>query len=416
MAVTVFYLVSASTDKAIGAAAQYNRHSKARGGITTGHEAMANATFGMTNSTLAASATDLTLINILTYCASPNQKRSSNRLAYPIPCSHLCALAGFLCIVTFGIGSAVHLGDLRIVWVDRKIGFVIGLSTQYLLMPALARLISKEVLGMPDVDALGLILIGCCPGGATSNAFAYFAKGDMALSVSMTAVSNFLAFGTLPLLLFLWTRGLNVGNGVDAGQIPFLDIFGSLCMVLVPAAFGVALRHRSEKWAARAEKLGAVSGAVLIISSTFAGLIQNSATISDATLVPWKNVVGVALVAPAGMAFAALAVWLFQLPACTAAIGRKPGWLPYPSMVTIVLETGIQNTVLAIAIVTLMTRTWSAGAAFRLQLIPILWGICVSAEAVVIMFVFRYFLTREQRRQALVSNPSREEEVKEAAA
>ena len=173
---------------------------------------------------------------------------------------------------------------------------------------------------------------------------------------------------------------------------------------------------RSEKWAARAEKLGAVSGAVLIISSTFAGLIQNSATISDATLVPWKNVVGVALVAPAGMAFAALAVWLFQLPACTAAIGRKPGWLPYPSMVTIVLETGIQNTVLAIAIVTLMTRTWSAGAAFRLQLIPILWGICVSAEAVVIMFVFRYFLTREQLRQALVSNPSREEEVKEAAA
>lgn len=300
------------------------------------------------------------------------------------------------------------MSDVRLVWVDRKIAFFVGLASQYLVMPAFALLISKGVLGMPDVDAFGLILIGCCPGGATSNAFAYFAKGDMALSVSMTAVSNFLAFGTLPLLLFLWTRGMNTGSDVNAGQVPFLDIFGSLCMVLVPAALGVGLRNRSEKWASRAERLGAVSGATLIASSTLFGLIQNSSTLADANLVPWRNVVAVVLVAPAGMAFAALAVWLVQLPSCTSALGREPGWLPHASMATVVLETGIQNTVLAIAIVTLMTRTWSAGAAFRLRLIPIMWGICVSTEALIVMLCFRYFLTREQRR--LLSSPAKESE------
>ena len=227
------------------------------------------------NATAADTATDLTAINILTYV--------------------------FLGVVMFGIGAAVHLGDLRTVLRSRKLALAVGLVSQYLVMPAAARLIASGLLRMPDVDAAAIILIGCCPGGAVSNAFAYFAKADIALSISMTAISNALAFGTLPLLLFLWTRGL-ADSPFGQDTVPFLDIFASLLIVLVPAGIGVALRHKNDKWAGRAEKLGATSSAVLIMSSIFVGLIQNGSTLADAELVPWRNAAAVALVAPIGCA------------------------------------------------------------------------------------------------------------------
>ena len=349
-------------------------------------EGSRNEAMSTSNATSTDAATNLTAINILTYA--------------------------FLCVVTFGIGAAVHVSDLKQVWHSRKVGLLVGLMSQYLVMPAASRLVTS-LLSMPDVDAFGVVLIGCCPGGATSNAFAYFAKADMALSVSMTAVSNALAFGTLPLLLFLWTRDMNLGSGV--GAIPFLDIFGSLCMVLLPASVGVALRHKSAKWAKRAETLGAVSSAVLIASSVSVGLIQNASTLSDATLVPWKNVVAVALVSPIGMSFAAFAVWLQQLPACRHVMCRSKK-LPLSSIATIVLETGIQNTVLALAIVTLYTSAWAAERAFRLQLIPILWGIFVSSEAVLMMFGFRYFLARGMRTESTMEQKQQQQQQAALAA
>jgi sodium/bile acid cotransporter 1 len=321
----------------------------------------ANSTGGLSDG-----STDLTVINILTYI--------------------------FLCVVTFGIGSAVHLSSLREVWQQRKLCLLIGLLAQYLIMPAVARLIVVGVMGLPAMDAFGFILIGCCPGGAASNAFAYFAKADMALSVSMTATTNFLAFGTLPLFLFLWTRGL--GATVASNTIPFLDIFGSLCMVLVPAALGVTLRVKQPTWAGRAEKVGAISGAVLIASSILVGLLQNRQTLQDAELIPWRNAVAAIVVAPIGMIFASLAVCFINSSPCQ---GRLiPGRLPLSCAATIVMETGIQNTVLALAMTTLTSRGWDADAAFRLNMIPILWGGCVSVEAFFVMLLFRHLISREE--------------------
>jgi len=316
-----------------------------------------------TNGTQVDAATDLTAINILTYV--------------------------FLCVVTFGIGSAVDLSHLRTVLRKRKAAFCVGLLAQYLAMPAVARLVASTVLSMPDVDAFAVILIGCCPGGATSNAFAYFARADMALSVSMTAVSNALAFGMLPLLLFLWTQGMVLPNGQTS--MPYLDIFGSLCMVLIPAGIGVTLRHRQPQWAKRAEKVGAVGGVLLIVSSIFAGLIQNGSSIGDAELLPWRNAVAVILIAPIGMVFALLAA-----VSLNAIVAEK---LPLASVATVVIETGVQNTVLALAICTLTTSSWPAAAAFRMQLIPILWGIFVSTEACVVMLLFRWRIGKDESQQ-----------------
>lgn len=258
----------------------------------------------------------------------------------------------------------------------------------------------------------------------------------MALSVSMTAVSNALAFGMLPLLLFLWTQGMVLPNGQTS--MPYLDIFGSLCMVLIPAGIGVTLRHRQPQWAKRAEKvskqrpnpwtcplprtvlprtvlprllgiagrataqtsplieslrekIGAVGGVLLIVSSIFAGLIQNGSSIGDAELLPWRNAVAVILIAPIGMVFALLAA-----VSLNAIVAEK---LPLASVATVVIETGVQNTVLALAICTLTTSSWPAAAAFRMQLIPILWGIFVSTEACVVMLLFRWRIGKDESQQ-----------------
>ena len=333
-----------------------------------------------TNATgLAPSVTNLTLISILTYI--------------------------FLCVVTFGIGSAVVLSDLRDVLRCRKVALAIGLGTQYAVMPAAARLVCW-LLRMPDIDAIGLILLGCCPGGATSNAFAYFARADMALSVSMTVVSNALAFATVPLLLYIWTQGLD--STLDA-PVPFLDIMGSLLMVLVPAAIGISLRYHRPRLARRAEQLGALSGGVLIATSTFAGLIQNRKALGVEELFPWKNAASVCLVAPVGMLCALGATLALNAPGCRRLLRTQP--TPLPVLATVVMETGIQNTVLALAIINLMSASWHADVAFRLQLIPIMWGIVVSTEAVFVMFLFRYLIRRHGDSQP----PAPPDDVADAA-
>jgi predicted Na+-dependent transporter len=236
---------------------------------------------------------------------------------------------------------------------------------------------------MPSLHTFVIILIGCCPGGAASNAFALFADGDIAMSIAMTTVSNILAFASLPLLLFLWTRGLP--EDVEFA-IPFLEIFYSLLMVLLPCLCGIWLRFRHPRKAKIAEKVGTIGAALLILSSIVVGVATNIDTLSDSEVLPWKNIVAVMLVAPIGMAFALLAA--FVIDKCR---GERT---PLPALATIVIETGVQNSVLAMAIVSLSYSAALAGtpAFFQLQLIVIMWGIMVSFEALCVTLVFRWFI------------------------
>ena len=316
----------------------------------------------------------------------------------------------------FGIGAGVRVNDLKTVIYQRKSAFAVGLLSQYLIVPAASRFITSVVLAMPDIDGFIIVLLGCCPGGAVSNAMAYWSKGDLALSVAMTVVSNTLAFVTLPLLLLIWTQGY---SGM-AATVPFLEIFFSLLMVLIPAGIGIVLRRNNAKWADRAEKVGGIGGLFLIVASIVAGLASNLATLSDQTLFPWKNIVSVFLVAPIGMCFAFGAIsvlqWAQRKGWCLSKGKTKhqtkegvvvvadesddSGIVPLPSVATIVIETGVQNTVLAMAIMTLsFSSTATAPQYLRMQLLIILWGIVVSFEASVAMCIFRFLITKEEKRK-----------------
>ncbi len=136
-------------------------------------------------------------------------------------------------IIMFGMGMTLEPKDFTGIY-KVKWSVLLGLILQYTVMPLLAYLICR-ILGLPDDILVGMVLLGACPGGTASNVITYLAKGNVALSVSMTFASTLLC----PLLTPLWMEAL-VGRTVD---IPFLSMmFMLFLIVIVPIASGTFLR------------------------------------------------------------------------------------------------------------------------------------------------------------------------------
>ena len=113
------------------------------------------------------------------------------------------SITPMLGVVMFGMGLTLTPSDFNPVLQHPK-DILVGELAQFLIMPSLAWVLCK-LLALPEELALGVILVGCCPGGTASNVICYLAKGDVALSVAMTGVSTLLApivtpalYGCLP--------------------------------------------------------------------------------------------------------------------------------------------------------------------------------------------------------------------------
>lgn len=136
-------------------------------------------------------------------------------------------------LVMFGMGLTLHVDDFRIVF-SRPKNVLIGCMAQFTIMPLLAWLLARAF-HLDDALALGVILVGCCPGGTASNVITYLAKGDLALSVGMTGVSTLLAPLMTPLLTWL-IAGHRIH--VDVGSM-FLSI---LWVVILPIIVGLIIK------------------------------------------------------------------------------------------------------------------------------------------------------------------------------
>ena len=106
----------------------------------------------------------------------------------------------FLGVIMFGMGLTIRMEDFRAIF-SRPKEVVIGAVAQYTIMPVIAWLLCK-VMNLPADLALGVILVGCCPGGTASNVITYIAGGDVALSVGMTIVSTLVAPLMSPFLVY----------------------------------------------------------------------------------------------------------------------------------------------------------------------------------------------------------------------
>ena len=133
-------------------------------------------------------------------------------------------------LIMFGMGMTLSPQDFRIV-LTRPKDILLGCLAQFTVMPLLAWLLSI-VFALPKELALGVILVGCCPGGTASNVITYLAKGDLALSVGMTAMSTLLAPLVTPLLVWLLA-----GTMVDVDTLGMLQSI--LYVIIAPIIAGL---------------------------------------------------------------------------------------------------------------------------------------------------------------------------------
>lgn len=136
-------------------------------------------------------------------------------------------------VVMFGMGLTLNLQDFKIVF-SRPKDVIIGCLAQFTVMPLLAWGLSR-LFSLDEALALGVILVGCCPGGTASNVITYLAKGDLALSVGMTGVSTLLAPFLTPLLT--WALA---GKSVNVDVVGML--LSILWVVILPIAIGLMVK------------------------------------------------------------------------------------------------------------------------------------------------------------------------------
>jgi len=143
-------------------------------------------------------------------------------------------IAPALMLIMLGMGLTLKTADIAAL---KKAGtpLLIGVMLQYLIMPLTAWMLAV-LFGLPKMVAIGLILVGCCPGGTASNVVAWLARGDVALSVAMTTTSTLLAPVMTPFWIWLMA---SAWLPVD----PLALLVSVAKIVLLPVTAGIAIRH-----------------------------------------------------------------------------------------------------------------------------------------------------------------------------
>ena len=159
-------------------------------------------------------------------------------------------------IVMFGMGMTLRLRDFQLVFQRPKDVFI-GALAQFTIMPALAWLLAKGF-GLPPELAAGVILVGTCPGGTSSNVMTYLARGDVALSVSMTMTTTVLA----PIVTPLLTWGL-AGEWVDISLSAMM--MSIVQVVILPIVLGIVINSFFEETVQKIVKLLPLISVIAIV-------------------------------------------------------------------------------------------------------------------------------------------------------
>ncbi len=187
-------------------------------------------------------------------------------LAFPkvlqqIPTTAINYLLG---VVMFGMGLTLNIKDFKIIF-SRPKDVIVGCLAQFTVMPLLAWGLARAF-QLDEALALGMVLVGCCPGGTASNVITYLAKGDLALSVGMTGVSTLVA----PLLTPLLTWAL-AGKSIDVDVTGML--LSILWVIILPVVVGLIVKMLWPKFTEKAtDYLPAFSSVAIafIVSIIFA--------------------------------------------------------------------------------------------------------------------------------------------------
>lgn len=159
-------------------------------------------------------------------------------------------------IVMFGMGMTLRFEDFRLVF-QRPKDVLVGALAQFTIMPGLAWLLAT-IFQLPPELAVGVILVGTCPGGTSSNVMTYLARGDVPLSVSMTMTTTILAPVVTPLLTW-WLAGAWIEISLAAMMISIVQV------VVVPIVLGIVINKLFGDFVRRAIKLLPLISVIAIV-------------------------------------------------------------------------------------------------------------------------------------------------------
>lgn len=274
-----------------------------------------------------------------------------------------------LAVIMFGMGLSLRVEDFkRILIYPKAVG--IGLLNQLVLLPILAFGIVKAF-SLPPELAVGLMILAVCPGGATSNLITHLAKGDAALSITLTAFSSLITVFSIPFLV-----NFSIAYFIPGGEAKQLEVVGTVVSVLfitlIPVALGMITLAKApglaEKWDQPFRKISIVFFVVIV---------------GAAILKERENLVQYFIEAGP----AALALNLSTL-AVSFLMAKWTG-LPFRQGLTIAIESGIQNGTLGITIAAtlLVNSVMSIPSAiysllmFGTAALVILWGNKVASAS-----------------------------------
>ncbi|MEM1253368.1 MAG: bile acid:sodium symporter family protein [Cyanobacteria bacterium P01_H01_bin.21] len=235
-----------------------------------------------------------------------------------------------LFVIMLGMGLGLTIKDFQRIWTEPK-AVILGLIAQLIVLPVVGFLLASVFPLSPEL-AIGVMILAACPGGPTSNMVSYLVRGNVALSITLTAISSLITIVTIPLVVNLAMQQF-MGEAV-ALQLSFLTTVVRIAVItLIPVSLGMLLHHYAPQFAARVEswvKWLSLFFLALIIVGLLAKERANVA--SFFVQVGWVTLTLNVLTMALGFAIATLAK------------------LDRPSAKSITVEVGIQNGTLAIAI------------------------------------------------------------------
>jgi len=229
----------------------------------------------------------------------------------------------------FELGLNLKIQDFALIFKKPK-AVIVGLLGQVILLPLVAFAICK-IFGVGGEFFIGIILIACCPGGSSSNAFSLLAKGDVALSVSLTALSSVITLFTLPFIMELVTISEGEGMGIT---LPIKNLLiQNLLLMFLPIFIGIFINYKKQSLAQKIEKVLSKLAFPLLMLLALVFFIQNHKVIFDNFVYLGVCVVSLLLTV----------VVLSYFMAKVFALNKK-------EKRTIIIEVGMQNAAQAIAV------------------------------------------------------------------
>ena len=211
---------------------------------------------------------------------------------------------------------------------------VLGMVGQIILLPLIAFTLAWT-LNLPPVYFMGLVLIACCPGGSSSNVFSMLAKGDTALSVTLTAVSSIITLFTLPIIMEFTSYYVshNAGTTIElpVGKL----LMQNIVLFFIPLLAGLLLRYKRPVWAAKVSRaLNKIAFPALMLLAFLFFLQYTQEIMENFRLI--------------GFACGMLIITSMLCSSLLSRIGKLTNAVRH----TIVIEVGMQNAAQAIAIAT----------------------------------------------------------------